>query len=70
MSIQHLGKVGHRVATISPLAGPARIAADGAQDDPQPVILDKVKPLGLQPKPAKEQAEFLVIDHIEKLSEN
>ena len=45
--------------------------ADGAaQDDPTPVIFDMVKPLGLELKSAKEQTEFLVIDHVEKPTEN
>jgi len=45
--------------------------ADGAaQDDPTPIIFDMVKPLGLELKPAKEQTEFLVIDHVEKPTEN
>jgi len=44
---------------------------DGAsQTDPRPQIFDMVKPLGLELKPAKEETEFLVIDHVEKPTEN
>ena len=48
-----------------------RPAADYAADnDPEAQRLDLIRSLGLKLQPAKEQVEFLVIDHIEKPSEN
>ena len=46
-------------------------APDGAPPiDPEAERLDMVKSLGLKLEPAKEQIEILVIDHVEKPSEN
>ena len=59
------------IALPTPERAPRAEGANGAQqDDPTPMIFDMVKPLGLELKPAKEQVEFLVIDHIEKPTEN
>ncbi|HEY4381984.1 MAG TPA: TIGR03435 family protein, partial [Acidobacteriaceae bacterium] len=53
---------------------PARMAAPSAgqngptEDDQRPAVADALKNVGLELKPAKEQVEKLVIDHIEKPS--
>jgi uncharacterized protein (TIGR03435 family) len=55
---------------------PARMAAPSAgqtgptEDDARPAVGDALKGLGLELKPAKEQVEKLVIDHVEKPSPN
>lgn len=55
---------------------PARMAAPSAapngatEDDRMPAVADVLKGVGLELKPAKQQVEILVIDHVEKPSEN
>ena len=55
---------------------PARMAAPSAgqtgptEDDARPPVADALKSVGLELKPAKEQVEKLVIDHVEKPSPN
>ena len=55
---------------------PARMAAPSAgqtgptEDDARPAVADALKGLGLELKPAKEQVEKLVIDTVEKPTEN
>ena len=54
------------------LPNPARAdPADGAPPrDPEAERLEMVKTLGLRLEPAKEDVEFLVIDHVERPTEN
>ncbi|HXE08251.1 MAG TPA: TIGR03435 family protein [Acidobacteriaceae bacterium] len=55
---------------------PAQMAAPSAspngptEDDRMPAVADVLKSVGLELKPAKEQVEWLVIDHIEKPTAN
>ena len=55
---------------------PARMAAPSAaqdgptEEDRRPAVADALKGVGLELKPAKEQVEKLVIDHVEKPSPN
>jgi uncharacterized protein (TIGR03435 family) len=55
---------------------PARMAAPSAgqtgpsEDEQRPAVADALKTVGLELKPAKEQVEKLVIDHVEKPSAN
>jgi uncharacterized protein (TIGR03435 family) len=55
---------------------PARMAAPSAtpngpsEDDRMPAVADVLKSVGLELKPAKEQVEWLVIDHMEKPTAN
>lgn len=55
---------------------PAHMAAPSAtpngptEDDRMPAVADVLKNVGLELKPAKEQVEWLVIDHIEKPTAN
>jgi len=58
------------LALHTPAPAPAGGADSASQADPRPLIFDMVKPLGLELKPAKEQVEFLVIDHMEKPTAN
>jgi uncharacterized protein (TIGR03435 family) len=41
-----------------------------SEDESRPAISDSLKSVGLELRPAKEQVEFLVIDHIDKPTEN
>ena len=55
---------------------PAQVAAPSTnpnapnEEEQRPAIADALKGLGLELKPAKEQVEKLVIDHVEKPSDN
>jgi uncharacterized protein (TIGR03435 family) len=55
---------------------PAQMAAPSAgqtgptEDEQRPAVADALKSVGLELKPAKEQVEKLVIDHVEKPSPN
>jgi uncharacterized protein (TIGR03435 family) len=55
---------------------PARMAAPSAgqngptEDDQRPAVADALKSVGLELKPAKEQVEKLVIDHMEQPTAN
>jgi uncharacterized protein (TIGR03435 family) len=55
---------------------PARMAApsagqnDPTEDEQRPAVADALRNLGLELKPAKEQVEKLVIDHVEKPNPN
>ncbi len=55
---------------------PAQMAAPSAgqtgptEDEQRPAVADTLKNVGLELKPAKEQVEKLVIDHVEKPSPN
>jgi uncharacterized protein (TIGR03435 family) len=55
---------------------PAQMAAPSAgqngstEDEQRPAVADALKSVGLELKPAKEQVEKLVIDHVEKPSAN
>ena len=55
---------------------PAQMAAPSAgqtgptEDEQRPAVADALKGVGLELKPAKEQVEKLVIDHVEKPSPN
>jgi uncharacterized protein (TIGR03435 family) len=55
---------------------PARMAAPSAgqngpsEDDQRPAVAEALKSVGLELKPAKEQVEKLVIDHVEQPSAN
>jgi uncharacterized protein (TIGR03435 family) len=55
---------------------PAQMAAPSAgqigptEDDQRPAVADALKNVGLELRPAKEQVEKLVIDHVEKPSPN
>jgi uncharacterized protein (TIGR03435 family) len=55
---------------------PAQMAAPSAgqngptEDEQRPAVADALKNVGLELKPAKEQVEKLVIDHVEKPSSN
>ena len=47
-----------------------RAGAPSTEPDPGPTIFDVVQDLGLKLEPAKSQVETLVIDHVERPSEN
>lgn len=55
---------------------PAQVAApsvspdDGNEKNRLPAIVDVLKSVGLELRPAKEQVEFLVIDHMERPTDN
>jgi uncharacterized protein (TIGR03435 family) len=71
--IDKTGLTGHYSFDIrEPANDAAPSAAPDAShdDDARPAIADVLKSLGLELKPAKEQVEFLVIDHVERPTEN
>jgi uncharacterized protein (TIGR03435 family) len=55
---------------------PQRMAAPSAnpngsgEDESRPAVADALKSVGLELRPAKEQVEMLVIDHVERPTEN
>jgi len=52
------------------MAAPSVTANGESEDERRPAVADALKSVGLELKSAKEPVEFLVIDHIEKPTEN
>ena len=52
------------------MAAPSAASNGDSEDEARPAVADVLKPAGLELKSAKEEVEFLVIDHIEKPTEN
>lgn len=52
------------------MAAPSAESNDTNEDNRRPAVADVLKSVGLELKPAKEQVEMLVIDHLEKPSAN
>lgn len=52
------------------MAAPSATSNGESEDERRPAVADSLKSVGLELKSAKEQVEFLVIDHIEKPSGN
>ena len=52
------------------MAAPSASSNGNSEDERRPAVADALKQVGLELKPAKEQVEFLVIDHIEKPTAN
>jgi len=70
--IDKTGLAGHYSLDIHE---PQRMAAPSAgtsspEEDAMPAMADVLKAVGLELKPAKEPVEFLVIDHVERPTEN
>lgn len=52
------------------MAAPSAAPGSGSEDDRMPAVADVLKGVGLELKPAKEQVEYLVVDHVEKPTDN
>jgi uncharacterized protein (TIGR03435 family) len=52
------------------MAAPSATSNGESEDERRPAVADSLKSVGLELKPAKEQVEFLVIDHVEKPTAN
>jgi len=52
------------------MAAPSAASNGESEDELRPAVADSLKSVGLELKPAKEQVETLVMDHIEKPSAN
>jgi uncharacterized protein (TIGR03435 family) len=52
------------------MAAPSASANGESEDERKPAVADSLKSVGLELKSAKEEVEFLVIDHVEKPTEN
>jgi uncharacterized protein (TIGR03435 family) len=50
--------------------GPSARPDASQEDDAKPPIAEALRDVGLELKPAKEQVEFLIIDHIDRPTEN
>jgi uncharacterized protein (TIGR03435 family) len=67
------GLAGHYSLDIrepAQMAAPSVGENGSTEDEQRPAVADALKSVGLELKPAKEQVEKLVIDHVEKPSEN
>ncbi|HEY5055820.1 MAG TPA: TIGR03435 family protein, partial [Acidobacteriaceae bacterium] len=52
------------------MAAPSASPGGSPEEDNRPAIADALKSVGLELKPAKEPVEFLVIDHVDRPTEN
>jgi uncharacterized protein (TIGR03435 family) len=52
------------------MAAPSAASNGEGEDERRPAVADALKPAGLELKSAKEEVEYLVIDHVEKPTEN
>jgi len=71
--VDSTGLTGHYTFSLSQPAanrGPSTTPDASPDLNPNPAMSDVLKAIGLDLKPAKQQVEFLVIDHIERPTEN
>jgi uncharacterized protein (TIGR03435 family) len=54
----------------APSAAPSAATGGSPEDDATPIMADVLKALGLELRPAKQPVEFLVIDHVERPTQN